>query len=97
MANAETEHHAPAGRIRNYCGGLGADIGVPKVDIGDPAADRDPLRRREQEVQALQEQVVAQELELRAAQARVEIALTVPRVQHAPTEPEKKTRRRRRR
>ena len=44
MANAETEHHAPAGRIRNCCGGLGADIGVSKVDVGNPAADRNPLR-----------------------------------------------------
>jgi transposase InsO family protein len=44
----------------------------------------------EEQVQALQAQLIAQDVELRAARAREEIALTLPRVRHTPAAPEKK-------
>lgn len=65
----------------------GLEPGTP----GRPARTPAPA---EEQVQSLQEQLAAKDLELRAAQARVEIALTVPRVLHEPAqeeEPEKKT------
>jgi hypothetical protein len=40
----------------------------------------------------LEEQLAAKEMELRAALAREEIALLLPRVAHEATEPGKKTR-----
>jgi hypothetical protein len=55
----------------------------------------------EQHVAALEQQLAEHKVELQAAKAREEIALILPKVQHEPAEPEKKTpqlpRRRRRR
>lgn len=59
----------------------GLEPGVP----GRPARTLSPA---EEQVRVLQEQLARMELELRAAKAREEIALTLPRVLH---EPEKKT------
>ncbi len=64
------------------------------LEPGTPGRPARILAPAEQEVHALQEQLADKDLELRAAQARVEIALTVPRVLHQPVqadEPEKKT------
>jgi hypothetical protein len=44
-------------------------------------------------IRELEEQVQALQIELRAAEARAEIALALPRRSNAPPEPEKKTRR----
>jgi len=71
----------------------GAEPGKP----GRPAKTATPA---DEENRALKEQLAARDLELRAAQARAEIALTLPRVVHPPGEPgasatgvpEKKTR-----
>jgi len=56
---------------------------------GRPAATPSPEAER---IRLLEELLAAKEVELRAALAREEIALTLPRVVHAATEPEKKTR-----
>ncbi len=56
---------------------------------GRPAATASPEAER---IRLLEEQLAAKEMELRAALAREEIALTLPRVVHAAAEPEKKTR-----
>jgi hypothetical protein len=48
----------------------------------------------QQQLVVLQQELAAKEVELRAAQARAEIALTLPRVLQEPTAPEKKTRQR---
>jgi transposase len=61
---------------------------------GRPARQLSPA---EEEVQALKEQLADLEVELRAAQARAEIALALPNVVQMPEDPEasqKKTRRR---
>jgi transposase-like protein len=63
----------------------GLEPGIP----GRPAHTPSPA---EEQVRALQEQLAQQELELRAAKAREEIALTLPRVVQASDEQEKKTR-----
>ena len=55
----------------------GAEPGKP----GRPAKIVTPA---DEEIRALQQQLAAQDLELRAAQARAEIALTLPRVVHPP-------------
>jgi transposase-like protein len=60
----------------------GLEPGIP----GRPAHTPSPA---EEQVRALEEQLAAMDRELRAAKAREEIALTLPRVVH---EPEKKTR-----
>jgi hypothetical protein len=56
---------------------------------GRPAATTSPEIER---IKELEEQLAAKEMELRAALAREEIALTLPRVAHEVTEPGKKTR-----
>jgi hypothetical protein len=56
---------------------------------GRPAATLSPEAER---IKELEEQLAAMEMELRAARAREEIALTLPRVAHEATEPGKKTR-----
>ena len=47
----------------------------------------------EQQVAALQARLAEQEVELRAAQTRIELALVLPQVVQSPERPEKKTRR----
>jgi hypothetical protein len=54
------------------------------LEPGKPGRRARTLTPAEQEVQALEEQLAANELELRTALARVEIALAVPRVLHEP-------------
>jgi hypothetical protein len=56
---------------------------------GRPAATPSPEAER---IRVLEEQLAAKEVELRAALARGEIALTLPRVTHEATAPGKKTR-----
>jgi hypothetical protein len=56
---------------------------------GRPAALPSPEAER---IRVLEEQLAAKEVELRAALAREEIALLLPRVAHEETEPKKKTR-----
>ena len=56
---------------------------------GRPAATTSPEAER---IKELEEQLAAKEMELRAALAREEIALTLPRVAHEVTGLEKKTR-----
>jgi hypothetical protein len=56
---------------------------------GRPAVTPSPEAER---IKELEEQLVAKEMELRAALAREEIALTLPRVARQATEPGKKTR-----
>src|SRR6516162_7244664 len=58
---------------------------------GRPARQLSPA---EEEAQVLKEQLAEMEVELRAAGAREEIALTLPNVAHPPEAAEKKTRRR---
>jgi hypothetical protein len=57
--------------------------------VGRPAATPSPEAER---IRELEEQLVAKEMELRAALAREEIALTLPRVTQEATQPGKKTR-----
>ena len=45
----------------------------------------------EEQVAVLEQQLTEQKVELQAAKAREEIALILPKVQHEPVEPEKKT------
>lgn len=56
---------------------------------GRPARSVSPEAER---IKELEEQLAAKEVELRAALAREEIALTLHRVTHQETQPEKKTR-----
>jgi hypothetical protein len=56
---------------------------------GRPAATASPQAER---IRELEEQLAAKEMELRAALAREEIALLLPRVAHPATQPGKKTR-----
>jgi hypothetical protein len=56
--------------------------------VGRPAQTPSPA---EQQVQELQQQLQDQDLALRAAQARAEIAVTLPRVVQEPATPQKKT------
>ena len=58
---------------------------------GRPAQQPAPAQ---EQVRALEEELARHEVELRAARAREEIALTLPHVVRAPEGPEKKTRRR---
>lgn len=44
------------------------------------------------QVRALQEELAAKDVELRAAQVRAEVALALPQLRQQPQEPEKKTR-----
>lgn len=69
-----------------------------------PAGRKPAAQTPEQtRLRALADELLAKDLELRAAQARAEIAVTLPRLAEEPAEPEKKTtpppaaRRRRRR
>jgi hypothetical protein len=39
VADPEPQQHAPAGRVGDQRGGLGADIGVTQVDVGNPGTD----------------------------------------------------------
>jgi hypothetical protein len=55
---------------------------------GRPAQTPTPA---EKQVVALEQQLQDQEVELRAAKAREEIALIMPEVKHEPADPEKKT------
>jgi transposase-like protein len=57
------------------------------------SAGRKPTPRSPEQVRldALAEELAAKDVELRAAQARAEIALTLPRVVDEPATPEKKT------
>jgi len=66
----------------------GLEPGLPGRPAHTPSA-------AEAQVRTLQNQLARLEVELRAAKAREEIALTLPRVLHQPSTPEKKTRRRR--
>jgi hypothetical protein len=63
----------------------GAEPGLPgrPAKVATPADDENRL---------LKKRLAVQDVELRAAQARAEIALTLPRVVQEPTPPEKKTR-----
>jgi hypothetical protein len=81
---------------------------LARLEPGLPGRPPRPVTPAEQEVETLTQQLAARELELRAARAREEIALTLPRVvlvadsaapasPPPPTRGEKKTRRRRRR
>ena len=57
-----------------------------------PAGRKPAPRAPEQErLAALADELAAKDVELRAAQARAEIALTLPRVAEEPATPEKKT------
>ncbi len=60
--------------------------------VGRPARTLSPV---EQEISALQEQLAAARDHLRAAQAREELALALPRLRRQPEAAEKKTSRRR--
>lgn len=55
---------------------------------GRPAHTPTPA---EEQVVALEQQLVDKDVELRAAKARAEIAVVMPQVKHEPVEPEKKT------
>lgn len=57
------------------------------LEPGKPGRRAQVLTSAEQEVQVLKEQLAARELELRAAMARVEIAVAVPRLLHEPQAP----------
>jgi transposase len=63
--------------------------GLEPRAAGRPASTRSPEAER---IRELEEQLAAKEVELRAALARAEIALTLPRVAAQETEPGKKTR-----
>jgi hypothetical protein len=78
-------------RTQVLCAGLES---LEPRPAGRPAQVLSPAAA---EVAALQEQLAAREVELRAAQARAEIALVLPQVVQRRPEPEKKTRRRQRR
>jgi len=45
MADAQAEHHASASRIGDQRRCLGAHVRMAKVDVGNPGADCNPLRR----------------------------------------------------
>ena len=63
------------------------------LELGRPGRPARVASAAEEEVRQLEEQLAAQEVELRAAQAREEIALILPRVVQEPeVEVEKKTR-----
>jgi hypothetical protein len=63
--------------------------GLEPKPIGRPAQAAPP---EQEQRTALSEQLAAKEVELRAAQAREEIALILPRLAPEPATPEKKTR-----
>lgn len=65
------------------------------AEPGKPGRPPRIVTPAQEQNQVLQQQLAAKDVELRAAQARAEIALTLPRVVQPPVE-EKKTRRRRR-
>ena len=46
MTDAEAEDEAPVGRIGREHRGLGANIGKPQIDVGDPGADLEVPGRR---------------------------------------------------
>jgi hypothetical protein len=58
---------------------------------GTPGPKPHTLSPAEEQVHTLQQQVANLQVELTAALAREEIALTIPRVVQEPTQPEKKT------
>jgi hypothetical protein len=93
-------------RVQNACVRLGIceqrfhqlrqealEAALAGLEPGKPGRKPQTPSAAEEHVRVLQEQLAAHEVELRAAQAREEIALALPRVVHDDTE--KKTRRRR--
>ncbi len=67
---------------------------VASLEPGQPGRPRRTLSPEQVKIAQLEQQLADKELELKAAQARAEIALVLPRAVQTP-EPEKKTRRRR--
>ena len=74
---------------------------VASMEPGRAGRPAHTLSPEQEEIAALKRQLADLEVELRAARAREEIALVLPKVVHDPVthdnDPEKKTRRRRRR
>jgi transposase-like protein len=58
------------------------------AEPGKPGRPAQVVTAADEEIRLLKEQLAAMNLELRAAQARAEIALTLPRVVQSPGEPE---------
>jgi hypothetical protein len=67
---------------------------VKALEPGQPGRRPQTLTPAEEQVVALEQQLAEQEIELRTAKARAEIAMIMPEVKHEPAqpdEPEKKT------